>query len=211
MLISMPVPSVLGKRACLLSFKYLKAKIGNKHLFSHGMPQILYCIKECVQVFKKHFGNSRVSINFPVIPESLWHSHSIIFPSSLLFERLGLSCFTILKDFIWEQHSFHSVYIFFPTSKLSYPVIFGFILIVSQWGLHVEEIKLRVKNSSGRNQFFHIPSSKVVLINFQSLHSELSHLKCPLQLGQAMSYHVTASSTPPAFLRPNATKATCDL
>lgn len=34
MLINMPVPSVLGKRACLLSFKYLKAKIGNKHLWN---------------------------------------------------------------------------------------------------------------------------------------------------------------------------------
>ena len=87
MLISMPVSSVLGKRACLLSFKYLKAKIGNKHLFSHGMPQILYCIKECVQVFKKHFGNSRVSINFPVIPVSLFDFHFLSFLLNLCYLR----------------------------------------------------------------------------------------------------------------------------
>ena len=105
------------------------------------------------------------------------------------------------------------MYIFFSHIKViifSYPITFGFILIVSQWGLHVEETKLRVKNSSGRNQFLRIPSSRVVLINFQSLNSELSHLKCPLQPGQAVSHHVTASSTPPAFLRPNAMQATCD-
>ena len=105
------------------------------------------------------------------------------------------------------------VHFFFSHIKviiISYPITFGFILIVSQWGLHVEETKLRGKNSSGRNQFLRIPSSKVVLINFQSLNSELSHLKRPLQPGQATSHHVTASSMPPAFLRPNATKATCD-
>lgn len=87
MLISMPVPSILGKRACLLSFKYLKAKIGNKHLFSHGMPRILCYIKECVQVFKKHFGNSRVSINFLVTPASLFDIRILSFLPNLCYLR----------------------------------------------------------------------------------------------------------------------------
>lgn len=87
MLVSMPAPSALGKRACLLSFTNLKAYIGNKHLFSHGMPQILYCVKECVRVLKKCFGNSRVSISVPVIPVSLFDIHILSFFPNLCYLR----------------------------------------------------------------------------------------------------------------------------
>lgn len=87
MLVSIAAPSPLEKGACLLLFTHFKAYIGSKHLFSHGMPQILYYVTECVKIFKKRFGNSRASINFPFIPVSLFDIHILSFLPNLCYLR----------------------------------------------------------------------------------------------------------------------------